>query len=53
MSFGLGDDDYMKITRPYIAWLEKKEVSMPVVAALIAWDSWQKIADDFEVELII
>jgi hypothetical protein len=30
------------IDQPYIAWWERKDVSIPVVAALIAQDSWQK-----------
>jgi hypothetical protein len=31
------------IDQPYIAWWERNGVSVPVVAALIAQDSWQKI----------
>lgn len=30
------------INKPYIAWRERENVSIPVVAALIAHDSWQK-----------
>jgi hypothetical protein len=32
----------MKITRPYIIWWEKKGVAIPVVAAIVAHDSWQE-----------
>ncbi len=31
------------IDQPYIVWWERKDVSIPVVVALVAQDSWQKI----------
>jgi hypothetical protein len=45
--------EYVEIKNPYIAWWEKKGVAIPVVAAIVAFDSWQKLGDDFEVKMII